>query len=395
MRILNIGNHRVAISEAAELVEKHYKAENPKLSKMAWTGKRLSKADSTKKLLYAPLSMRKLLKLLDLEEYHFGCCEAIKDSTIMQVKVSDSKLKSWISSAEFPGNENLNSILAEAAKYHAACGNAFLLKMRNSKGDWVGIEQIIPHEIVIVEKYDQYGFLKPDYIQHKNNIRTLHSNADIIHIKRPTYRSNAWGLSSVPIAINAEILGEIKKFDFNNFKNGLLADYFILVEGGSLRDNTITDSEGNTLVKDAYEVIQDALKEATGNGKSHSSILIEVERENAKIRLEPLRQQDKDGGFINLKKDLREGVFAFHRVPARLVSQLVSGQLGGDNNSDMTMFYTFVVKPLQNRIATTLTKEINREFDWNLEADVFDFGNLTEAFQSEDMKIFQSTNRNK
>ena len=31
-------------------------------------------------------------------------------------------------------------------------------------------------------------------------------------------------------------------------------------------------------------------------------------------------------------------------------AQLVSGQLGGDNNSDMTLFYSFVIKPLQAKV---------------------------------------------
>ncbi len=395
MIVRKIGSNIVGISSARELVEEHYVADTIDLSKMAWIGsKTISKADEKAKLVHAPYSMSKLLKLLDIDEYHFGCCEALKDSAIMQVETTNANLKKWIASAEFPGNESLNSMLSEAVKYHAACGNAFLLKMRNVKGEWVGIERILPPEVILVEKYDDHGFFKPDYIQHRNNKRTLFDNKDVIHIKRPVHNSNGWGLSSIPIAINAEILGEIKTFDYNNFKNGLLIDYFIIIEGGSLRDNTIVDDEGNVVEQDAFAAIENAMKEATGNKKSHASILLEVEKENVHIRLEPLRQQDKDGSFIKLKKDLREGIFAYHRVPARLVSQLVSGQLGGDNNSDMIMFYKFVVKPLQNRIATALVKEFNREFTWGLQTSDIDFGVLTDAFMSEDEKLFQ-TNRNK
>jgi len=71
---------------------------------------------------------------------------------------------------------------------------------------------------------------------------------------------------------------------------------------------------------------------------------------DVKIRLEPLRQQDREGGFLSLKKDLREGILAYHRVPARIVSQLIPGQLGGDNRSDMDMFY-YQFNDLSNRSA--------------------------------------------
>ena len=228
----------------------------------------------------------------------------------------------------------------------------------------------------------------PNYIQVKNNQKKDFAYADIIHIKKSTHKSNAWGLACLPIAINVEILSEIKTFDYNNFKNGLMIDYFVIVEGGTLRDGTVTDEQGNEVLTDAYTEIEKALTEVKGNAKSHSTVLIESESRDVKIRLEPLRQQDREGGFINLKKDLREGIFAYHRVPARIVSQLIPGQLGGDNKSDMLMFYHFVVKPLQNRLALTLAIEFNYEFGWNLTPDDFNFGNLTEKLQSADDQLF-------
>ena len=130
-----------------------------------------------------------------------------------------------------------------------------------------------------------------------------------------------------------------------------------------------------------------------GNAKSHSTVLIESESRDVKIRLEPLRQQDREGGFLSLKKDLREGILAYHRVPARIVSQLIPGQLGGDNRSDMAMFYHFVIKPLQERLALTLAIEFNYEFDWKVKPDDFNFGNLTETLQSDDERLFMQ-NRN-
>jgi len=394
MRVMRIGAYNLAISSASDILETKYKPEPIDLSKCQRIGKQLvSKAAETKKVLSQPYSMSNLLNLLDTDEYHSGCIDALTMATVMQLDCKNSQVKSWMEAAEFPACEDQTTILAEMMKFYLACGNGFLIKMRNAQGQWMGLERMLPSEVQIVENYNEFGFFKPNYIQVKNNQKKDFAYEDIIHVKKSTHRSNAWGLACLPIAINIEILGEIKTFDYNNFKNGLMIDYFVIVEGGTLRDGTVTDEQGNEVLTDAYTEIEKALTEVKGNAKSHSTVLIESESRDVKIRLEPLRQQDREGGFLGLKKDLREGILAYHRVPARIVSQLIPGQLGGDNRSDMLMFYQFVVKPLQNRLALALANEFNFDFGWNVKPEDFNFGNLTEVLQTADEQLFMQ-NRN-
>ena len=394
MRVMRLSGYNLAISSVSDLIENKYKPEAIDLSKCQRLGKQLiSKAAESKKTVMAPYSMSKLLNLLDMDEYHSGCIDALSMATVMQFECKNKQVAAWMEAAEFPACEDQTTILAEMIKFYLACGNGFLIKMRNPQGDWMGLERMLPSEVQIVENYDKFGFFRPDYIQVKNNQKKDFAYADIVHIKKSTHRSNAWGLACLPIAINIEILGEIKTFDYNNFKNGLMIDYFVIVEGGTLRDGTVTDEQGNEVLTDAYTEIEKALTEVKGNAKSHSTVLIESESRDVKIRLEPLRQQDREGGFLSLKKDLREGILAYHRVPARIVSQLIPGQLGGDNRSDMAMFYHFVIKPLQERLALTLAIEFNYEFDWKVKPEDFNFGNLTEILQSDDERLFMQ-NRN-
>ena len=389
MRVMRLGAYHLAISSAADLLDSKYKPEPIDLSKYQRIGKQLvSKAAEAKKVVSQPYSMSNLLNLLDTDEYHSGCIDALSMATVMEFECKNSQVKSWMEAAEFPACEDQTTILAELIKFYLACGNGFLIKMRNAQGQWMGLERMLPSEVQIVENYDEFGFFKPNYIQVKNNQKKDFAYEDIIHVKKSTHRSNAWGLACLPIAINIEILGEIKTFDYNNFKNGLMIDYFVIVEGGTLRDGTVTDEQGNEVLTDAYTEIEKALTEVKGNAKSHSTVLIESESRDVKIRLEPLRQQDREGGFLSLKKDLREGILAYHRVPARIVSQLIPGQLGGDNSSDMRMFYQFVVRPLQNRLALALANEFNFDFGWNVKPEDFNFGDLTQAIQSADDQLF-------
>jgi len=389
MRVMRIGAYNLAISSAGDLLATKYRPEPIDLSKYQRIGKQLvSKAAETNKVVSAPYSMSKLLNLLDMDEYHSGCIDALTMATIMQFECKNKQVNTWMEAADFPACEDQTTILAELMKFYLACGNGFLIKMKNAQGQWMGLERMLPSEVQIVENYDEFGFFKPNYIQVKNNQKKDFAYEDIIHVKKFTHRSNAWGLACLPIAINIEILGEIKTFDYNNFKNGLMIDYFVIVEGGTLRDGTVTDEAGNEVLTDAYSEIEKALTEVKGNARSHSTVLIESENKDVKIRLEPLRQQDREGGFLNLKKDLREGILAYHRVPARIVSQLIPGQLGGDNKSDMLMFYHFVVKPLQNRLALALANEFNFDFGWNVKPEDFNFGNLTEVLQTADEQLF-------
>jgi hypothetical protein len=389
MKVMRIGNYNVGISSTSDLLDTKYKPDAVDLSKCKRVGKRLiSKEAEAKKLVAQPYAMSKLLTLLDTDEYHAGCVDAITMATVLQFECKNSSVNAWLTSAEFPGTEDPATILSELVKYYISCGNGFLIKMRNPKGEWVGLERLLPTEAQIVEKHDEFGFFRPDYIQVKNNVKQDFANTDILHFRKSTHKSNAWGLACLPIAINVEILSEIKTFDYNNFKNGLMIDYFVIVEGGTLRDGTVTDEQGNEVMTDAYTEIEKALIDVKGNGKSHSTVLIESESKDVHIRLEPLRQQDREGGFLSLKKDLREGIFAYHRVPARIVSQLIPGQLGGDNKSDMQMFHHFVIRPIQQRLALILSKEFNREYRWNVTPADFNFGDLTSLFESADEKLF-------
>jgi hypothetical protein len=96
-----------------------------------------------------------------------------------------------------------------------------------------------------------------------------------------------------------------------------------------------------------------------------------------------------DNNFDSLKKDLREGIIVYHRVPHRLVSQETPGRLGGDNNSDLVVFYNMVIKPLQYRVASILSYEFIKEFGWMVKADDFDFGDISSVLDSFEKRLLR------
>ncbi|PKN77803.1 MAG: hypothetical protein CVU48_10310, partial [Candidatus Cloacimonetes bacterium HGW-Cloacimonetes-1] len=148
MRVMRLGGYNLAISSATDLLETKYKPEPIDLSKCSRVGKQLiSKAAETKKVVSQPYSMSKLLALLDTDEYHSGCVDAITMATVMQFECKNSNVTKWMETAEFPACEDQTTILGELIKFYLACGNGFLIKMRNAQGQWMGLERMLPSEV--------------------------------------------------------------------------------------------------------------------------------------------------------------------------------------------------------------------------------------------------------
>jgi len=371
---MRVGGFVKDLKHVAKLNESYMPAP-VELGKLKWQGDKVFK-NSNFKIIQPPISMQKLIDLLDKDEYHYACVDAICESCFVEFKCKDVRVQNFIDKIQLPKNEDIISIFSDFIHYYIACGNGFLLKMRNSLGEWVGLNRLIPSEVQIIENFDEFNFLKPNYLQVKSGKKTFFEGKDIIHLLQKNSMSNAWGVACKPIIINIEILSEIKNYDFNRFKNGLLIDFMIFVEGGELRE--YTDENGNKI--DPFEEIEKLFKQAKGNNNSHSTIIIEIPDTNAKVKIEPLRQDQTD--FKSLKEDNREGIIAYHRVPRRLIGLQTPGQLGGDDESDMNVFYNMTVKPLQERVAFLLSQEFKSEFNWDVKASDFEFGDITQVLES-------------
>jgi hypothetical protein len=352
------------------------------IKKHSWIAKSQKPDDLT--IITPPILMQKLIDLLKKDEYHYGCVDAISESCFIKFECQHPQAKAFFEQMQLPKNDDIISTFSDFIHYYIGTGNGFLLKMRSITGQWVGLNRLIPSEIQIAENYDTHGFLAPNYVQVKNGLKNFIPGRDMIHMLQKNSMSNAWGIACEPIIYNVETLYEIKQYDYNRFKNGLLIDHFLIVEGGSL-GKPYTDSDGKEI--DPISEIQSLLQSARGTPKAHSTILLEVPEPTAKVRLEPLRHGEND--FGSLKKDLRDGIIVYHRVPHRLVSLQTPGKLGGDESGDMTIFYNMVIKPLQERVALMIASELNNEFGWDVKAEDFDFGDINEVLESVEMRLFR------
>jgi hypothetical protein len=388
MKVLRIKGNNVACITMDELLD-NYKASVPGYSGLKLVTKGFKRLDHSEVLKYksylAPANMRKLLDLTDVDGWHGACCDAIADGTVMQVACRDAAVQGWIDNSQ--NAEDIVTTFRTAVLHYQACGNGIIAKLRDSFGKWKGVELLKPHEIDIKHFVNSENFLRPYYVQRRGKQVNVFPYDDIIHLKKPTHKSDVWGLSSMPIAQGVETLKQIKMLDYNNFKNGLKIDYIVVVQGGSLSS---TDDDSDSQGSSIYDKVKEVFEEGVEAEYAGSSVILESEDPGSEIKLIPLRQNPKDGEYLKLKDDIRNETCVYHRMPKRLVGQAISGQLGGDNNSDMTIFYNFSLKPIANKFATILSDNFRREFGFSVKARDWDFGTLTDVFKSSDEKAFEN-----
>jgi len=383
-RVYRVSGSNVAFLDIDAVIDRKYRNSKVNLSKYKWARRSpISKSEAKQRVIYPPYSIKDLLGLLDSNEYHFACIDAIEKNVISSFECNNSKVMDWWKKCQTPPKSNKINLLRQMIKYDQACGNGFLIKLRDALGNWVGLQRLLPNETLILENYNKQGFLEPNYIQYRNLKQTYFPGKDIIHMLEETHKSEAWGLNSLPIAINNEILKEIKALDYNNFKNGLFIDYLIIVEG--LLDDGVEDEENE---ESAFDVIKKQFQDAITNKRQHSSIILETGDKNVKVHVEELRKSLTSEGQEKIEKKYKDGILAYHRVPQRLVSQETPGKLGGDNSSDLKIFYINKIQPLQEALANILTTEFQKEYGWDVEAKDFNFGNMMDNYIGEDERYF-------
>jgi hypothetical protein len=389
--LTTVKGNGVLMVDIDTVLERKLKTEKVDLGKYRWFKKsRISKSVASQAKIPAPYSMKKLLDLMTVDEYHFGCIDAISKNTVKRFDCKNEQVMAWWKACQAPPKFNKIDLLRQSIKYDNACGNGFLIKLRNLRGEWVGLQRLLPNETEILENYNDMGFLVPDYIQRRGTKMTFFAGKDVIHLMEETHKSQAWGLKSLPIAANIEILKELKTLDYNNFKNGLFIDYLILVDGllDIDTDNSDDTNEGG------FAAIKAQFETAIQNKKQHSSIILESGDPNVKIRVEKLRKDMTADGQKQLEEKYRNGIFAYHTTPPRIMSTETPGKLGSDNNSDLKLWYFNKIQPGQQQLASILADEFNAEFGWGVEAEDFDFGNLLEDYVTDEERFFTDAQNN-
>ena len=170
-------------------------------------------------------------------------------------------------------------------------------------------------------------------------------------------RSRYYGLPAVASILNEILLAKYaRQFNVNEFENGLMARFMLIVE------------EGGQVSEGSIKALSEYTNEMNSRGKS-SAIPIVALKGKGKLRKEPLTAEIKDMSYLDLLRYIREEVAVNTEVPLALLGIQEKATLSSDIADLERKVHEKVIRPLQDRIGDRFTKMANMDFgltNWRL-----------------------------
>lgn len=143
----------------------------------------------------------------------------------------------------------------------------------------------------------------------------------------------------LPLGDTIKLDRSARTYNLRYFDNGAMSDFMLVIEGGEMDE------------KAEEEIKEYVADNAMGLNNSHKILLVTLDDEKAKVRIEPLGSM-KEAAFRLLRQDNRDEVYSMHRIPPRLAGVIQSGQLGGGGEiwGQLMIFQETEVKPEQKKI---------------------------------------------
>ena len=190
---------------------------------------------------------------------------------------------------------------------------------------------------------------------------TIHPEGTLPHERRANKviwnteyatHTKTYGLANIIPAINA-IYGELGRQEYDNkfFENYGVPAFAVTVTG-DFKDEKKTLKNGKPNPRYKYENtlryhIEQGLKDLAEN--PHSALVITVpsisQDSNVDVQITQLGTTEKEGSFIQFRKDNREEVAAAHGVPLDRFGVAITGTLGGNAIEELGDVYSDTTLP--------------------------------------------------
>lgn len=252
--------------------------------------------------------------------------------------------------------DSLTEILKAFVTDWKAVGNAYLELPRNALGQVAEIYHVRA-ATVRRDKKTAGGYHQIRSGQVRASFRGWGADADgkgqdrneLIHLKEYDPQDDYYGMPSWLASLAAQLLDRTAvEYNTYLFKNGLLAHFAIIVEGGKLDTNEINGIK---------RYIQ---QNASGVNNAGRGMIIQHQKNGIKIRIEKLNIDLKDLLLDKLRVGTRDETVSAHRVPPRLLGIMHAGALGGGGEVEgqLKIFLESVVRPDQARLEALINNTI-------------------------------------
>jgi PBSX family phage portal protein len=180
---------------------------------------------------------------------------------------------------------------------------------------------------------------------------------EVISLRLPNPNSRFYGLPPAFVAAK-DILADaaVKDSNIAFFQNGMMPDYVLAVQGGTLSEGTL--EEIRTFLRDSHQ----------GADHHHGMIILEalpaLHGEKVGLELIPMQQAARDMPFLAYRKFAIENKVRAFRVPMSKAGINQAGRMGDASGREETeTFKAEVVEPQQTMVEHAFNALLRDDFD--------------------------------
>lgn len=230
---------------------------------------------------------------------------------------------------------------------------SYLECVSNAKGELAELYNMRAPEVRVKKERNNIYFIQKDGAAEQkfslysfNRAKRSKDMNEVLWLKDYCSRSRYYAYPDYYSA-SADITLDRSSVEFNisRFKNGMMIDFIIVVEGGEVDSKVLEDI--NSFLSKNYKGILNAGK----------ALYLNSDNPNVKIRIEKVSAEIKDASFLKQREFSRDVVMVAHGMNAKIWGLATAGQLGsGEGDMMFRLFEELIGKPERLRIQRKLNK---------------------------------------
>lgn len=251
------------------------------------------------------------------------------------------KLKEFTENPNASGERFIDIIKGNADDYYTF-RYAYLELVPNGKGEIKEIFNLRAPHVRVKKYYGKIHFIQQ--IDGKTSEFALFTNDrakrdgklnEVLWIKDYYSKSKYYAMPDYYSAVGDIMLDRSSvEYNISRFKNGMMIDFIIVVEGGEV-DSKVLEDINNFLTKN-YKGLLNAGK----------ALYLNSDSPDVKIRIEKVSAEIKDASFLKQREFSRDVVMVAHGMNAKIWGLQTPGQLGaGEGDMQFRLFEELIGKP--------------------------------------------------
>ncbi len=277
-----------------------------------------------------------------------------KDNDTYQDLPNYQKLKAFLDSPNQAGEDFIDILYGFGDDYYTN-RYAYLECVSNSKGELAEIYNLRAPSVRVKKERGNIFFIQKDgsaeqkFALYNFNRAKRHKELNEVLWLRDYYSLSRYYAVPDYYGAVADITLDRSSVEYNisRFKNGLMVDFIIVVEGGEVDSKVLEDI--NSFLSKNYKGVLNAGK----------ALYLNSDDPNVKIRIEKVSAEIKDASFLKQREFSREVVMVAHGMNAKIWGLATAGQLGsGEGDMMFRLFEEMIGKPDRQKFERKINKLI-------------------------------------